>query len=306
MVSAVLIIGGLLLVAGFRQGTNQRYIVVFDKTVLGLYKGGMVQYLGVPVGLVDDIYVSSDGKAYVEMLINPKKVALHRGVEAKLEFYSFATGTMCVALSGGDPTAEILPVGSIIPTGQSQIETFSSQAADLMNSMNDITEKIQSGMKNMKEDQITEVVDQVKPFIDDARQFIADARNTLASVQADLHTTIENAQPGIKKFTEFADNAAKMTKTADDTLKDVRSKIEPVDLAKIQEQLLALTTQLQQTTKRLHDMAGSLPYTVDNIQHSLVQTTQQLNETMAAFRELAQTLNDNSLVRGKASPEEKP
>ena len=288
-----------MLVAGFRQGKSQRYLVIFDKTVLGLYKGGMVQYLGVPVGLVDDIYVNTDGKAYVEMLINPQKVTLHQGVEAKLEFYSFATGTMCVALSGGDPKAATLPPGSIIPTGQSQIETFSSQADELFQSLNDITAKLQSGMKGLKEDQITEIVDQIKPFIQDARDFIADARDTLNNVQADLHVTFNNAQPGIKKFTEFADNAGKLSKTADDTMKDLQKKIEPVDLAKIQDQLLSLTAQLQSTTKKLDDMASSLPYTVDNMQHTLAQTAQQLNETLGAFRELADTLKQNSLVSGK-------
>jgi len=303
LISAILIVGGLMLVAGYRQGNSQRYMVVFEKTVLGLYKGGMVQYLGVPVGVVDDIYVGNDGKAYIETLIDPDKVTLRHGVEAKLEFYSFATGTMCVALSGGDPTGEILPPGAIIPTGQSQLESVSSQAADLMASLNKIAEEIQVGMTGMEEGQLTEVVDQIKPFIDDARAFIEDARGTLKTVEEQLTTTIEDVKPEIKKFGDLADSAKELSKTANDTLGDMRAKIEPLDLAKLQTELLSLADQIKHTTKRLDGMSGTIPHTMDNLQYALVDTTRKLNETLDAFRELAETLNENPYVRG-ASPSE--
>jgi len=68
-----MIIGALLLVSGYRQGNSQGYKIIFDKTVLGLYKGGMVQYLGVPVGVVDDIFVGDDGQAHIDALIDPRQ-----------------------------------------------------------------------------------------------------------------------------------------------------------------------------------------------------------------------------------------
>ena len=197
--------------------------------MLGLYKGGMVQYLGVPVGLVDDIYVGSDGKAYVELLIDPKKVTLHQGVEATLEFYSFATGTMCVALKGGEPAAELLPPDSIIPTGSSLIDSFSSQATELMATFNKIAEKIDAGLKDMPEGKITEIVAQIKPYIDNARAFISDARDTLKTVQDDLHGVVEDAKPGIRNSANWPTlrrswaserHARRLAKSARSTLKD--------------------------------------------------------------------------------------
>lgn len=293
-----------MLVSGMRQGGKLPYIIVFDKTVLGLYKGGMVQYLGVPVGIVDDIYVGNEGKAYVELLIDPKKVTLHKGVEASLEFYSLATGTMCVALKGGEPSAGPLPPGSTIPTGSSLMDSFSTQASELMSTFNKVAEKIDAGLKDMPEGKITEVVDQIKPFIDDARAFIDDARDTLKTVQDDLHGTLEDARPGIKKFSELADNATKLSKTANDTLGDLRKKIEPVELDTLQTKLLELTDRLQETAKKIDGMAASVPNTVDNVQHALIETTQKLNETLDAFRQLAETLNQNPYVRGAAAPKE--
>lgn len=301
---ATLIAGGLLLVAGFRQGNKLPYEIVFDRSVLGLYKGGLVQFLGVPVGIVDNIYVGDNGKAYVRILIEPKKVTLRQGVEATLEYYSFATGTMCVALQNGDPEGPPLPAGSTIKTGESLIESFSGQAGELMNTINEIAKKLDDGLKDMPEGKITEIVDQIKPFIDDARAFITDARDTLKTVQEDLHGVVEDARPGIKKFSELADNATKLSDTANHTLDDLRAKIEPVDLEKLQTKLTALMDQLEETTKRINGMTSSIPHTVDNVQHALYETTQKLNETMESFRQLAETLNQNPYVRGTAPPRE--
>lgn len=303
VISAAIIIGGLLIIGGYRQGENLRYYIIFDKTVLGLYRGGLVQYLGVPVGTVDNIYVGDDGKAYVEILIDPSKVTLRRGVEATLEYYSFATGTMCVALYGGEPGNDELPPGSTIPTGPSIFESFSGQASDLMETLTKIAEKINTSMEGMEEGELTSIVDEIKPFIDETRQFIQDARDTLKTVETDLHSTIEEARPGIKKFTELAENAAELSKTANDTLKDVRAKIEPLDLEKLQSEMLSISTQLKETAKRLEETAGTVPYTVDNVQHALVETLGKLNEAAESFQELADVLKQNSYIRGTAPRE---
>ncbi|MCC6153193.1 MAG: MCE family protein [Candidatus Hydrogenedentes bacterium] len=304
LLSAALIIGGLMIIAGYRQGERYDYTVVFEKTVLGLYKGGMVQFMGVPVGTVENIYVSHDGKANVDLVIDPTKVILHRGVEASLEYYSFATGTMCVALKGGDPAGEELPPGSIIPTGSSLIDSFSNEASDLMATFNRIAEKIDEGLQDMPEGELTKIVQEIKPFIEESKAFIADARDTLKTVQDDLHGAIEDARPGIKKLGDVADSAMKLSKTADETMTDLRKKIEPVDLQKIQNKLLALGGQLEATTKKIDGMTTSVPHTMDNVQYALVETTRNLNEAIESFRQLAETLNQNPYVRGTAKPEE--
>ncbi len=304
LLSAALIIGGLLVIAGYRQGERYNYTVVFEKTVLGLYKGGMVQFMGVPVGTVENIYVSTDGKANVDLVIDPTKVILHKGVEASLEYYSFATGTMCVALKGGDPTAEELPPGAIIPTGSSLIDSFSSEASDLMATFNRIAEKIDDGLQDMPEGELTKIVQEIKPFIEESKAFIADARDTLKTVQGDLHGAIEDARPGIKKLGDVADSAMKLSKTADETLNDLRTKIEPLDLQKLQDKLLALGDQLEATTKKIDGMTATVPSTMGNVEYALVQTSRNLNEAIESFRQLAETLNQNPYVRGTAQPEE--
>ena len=304
LLSAALIFGGLMIIAGYRQGERYNYLVVFDKTVLGLYKGGMVQFMGVPVGTVEDIYVSRDGKANVDLVIDPTKVILHKGVEASLEYYSFATGTMCVALKGGDPTAEELPPGSIIPTGSSLIDSFSSEASDLMATFNRIAEKIDEGLQDMPEGELAKIVQEIKPFIEESKAFIADARDTLKTVQGDLHGAIEDARPGIKKLGDVADSAMKLSKTADETLSDLRTKIEPLDLEKVQTKIIALSDQLEQVTKKINDASASVPYTVENVSRAMMETTQKLNEALESFRQLAETLNQNPYVRGTAQPEE--
>jgi phospholipid/cholesterol/gamma-HCH transport system substrate-binding protein len=304
--SAAVIVGGLLYVAGYRQGEKLRYQIVFEKSVLGLYVGGIVQYLGVQVGVVDDIYVGDDGKAYVDILIDPKKITLREGVEASLEYYSFATATMCVALINNNPEANPLPQGALIPTGPSQLESFSSQAAELMQSFNNIADKINTGLEGMEQGQLKEIVDEIKPFIEDARGFISEARDTLATVKDDLHGAIEDVKPGIQKFNELAEAGTKLANTADETLKNLRAKVDPLDVGKVQDELLALSQRLQDTTKALENTAESLTYGTDNMQHGLMQTLQTLNETLEAVRDLATYLQDDpsALLRGKGAAKE--
>jgi phospholipid/cholesterol/gamma-HCH transport system substrate-binding protein len=304
LLSAALIIGGLLIIAGYRQGERYDYVVIFDKSILGLYKGGTVQYMGVPVGTVDDIYVNREGKANVDLVIDPTKVILHKGVEASLEYYSFATGTMCIALKGGDPDAEELPPGSIIPTGSSLIDSVSNQASDLMETFKRIAEKIDEGLEDMPEGELTRIVQEIKPFIEESKAFVADARETLKSVQGDIHGVVEDARPGIKKLTTLADNANKLSNTANETLVDLRAKIDQVELDKIQTQIVDLTGNLKETTVRINGMTESFPYTVENVSRALMETLTKLNETLESVRQLAETLDDNPYVRGGAAREE--
>jgi len=88
------------------------YWVEFEESILGLNEGGLVEYLGVPVGRVREIYVTDQKKAHVRFVIDPEKVTLQEGVQAELVIYSLAAGTMAISLRGGDPNNPVIPPNS--------------------------------------------------------------------------------------------------------------------------------------------------------------------------------------------------
>jgi len=75
---------GAILISGLNTENGVRYWVEFDESVFGLYEGGMVQYMGVPVGKVENIRVTPNRRAHVDVVVNPDKVTLNDGVEAQL------------------------------------------------------------------------------------------------------------------------------------------------------------------------------------------------------------------------------
>ncbi len=297
----------MVYILGFRTGHEQRFVIVFERSVLGLNKGGLVQYLGVPVGKVDDIFVTDDGKARVEVLIDPKKVQLHNKVDATLEFFSFATGTMCVALSNNNPTDGLLPEGAAIPATQSLVENFSSQSADMITAMRETIEKFNTALDGLGSGELTDTVRQVKSFISETEGFVEDARETLTVLTDDVHGSVDDVKGTITKFNELAESTKGLVDTANAALADVHEKIKPIDFAKteqtVREEFVALSKRLQSTSEQFEKTAASLSFDSGNVQHTLLDTMRTLNETLEALRDVAVHLQDDpsALVWGKGN-----
>jgi phospholipid/cholesterol/gamma-HCH transport system substrate-binding protein len=310
LINATVILAGLLLVAGYRRGNEMTYMVVFDKSVLGLYTGGLVQYLGVPVGTVDNIYVSNDGKAHVEILVDPEKVTLREGVEASLEYYSFATGTMCIALAGGNPNGKELPEGSIIPVGSSFMESVSSQLAETMPRVTELLDEFAAALEGMEVGAIGDIINNVRDMSDQGKEFLNSANETMNDLRDDVEDGLADFRETAKKMNDLADSAKKLADKANETLESVHAKLEPMDLAAIEAQwrgeFRSLSDRIQETTKTFEETATSLTYGTDNMQHGLLETMQKLNEALDAFRDLAEYLqkDPSALIRGPAREKE--
>lgn len=310
LICSTIIVAGLLLVAGYRSGNEISYVVVFDKSVLGLYTGGLVQYLGVPVGTVDNIYVSNDGKAHVEILVDPAKVTLRQGVEASLEFYSFATGTMCIALSGGDPNGKELPEGSIIPVGSSFMESVSSQLAEAMPRITELLDEFAAALEGMEEGAIGNIINNVRDMTDQGKTFLDSANEMVAELRDDVEGGLADFRETAKKVNDLVDSAKKLADKANETLESVNAKLEPMDFTAIEaqwrEEFGSLSNRIQETTKTFEETAKSLTYGTDNMQHGLLETMQKLNEALDAFRDLAEYLqkDPSALIRGPARQKE--
>lgn len=99
----------VVVLRGYYDDKGVTYAIEFEESISGLYEGGIVTYLGVPVGKVRDIFVTEANKPHVNIVIDPLKVQLFEGVEAQLVIYSFAAGTMAISLEGGHPISGNLP-----------------------------------------------------------------------------------------------------------------------------------------------------------------------------------------------------
>ncbi|GMW02913.1 MAG: hypothetical protein AMXMBFR84_40490 [Candidatus Hydrogenedentota bacterium] len=290
----------MAVIQGYRTVNYNEYTVYFQDSVLGLGVDGLVQYLGVPVGKVSDIYVDpKTNNAQVTLLIDPRKVELKEGVTGKLEIYSLATGAMCVGLYGGDPNGRPLQPGAVIPTETSVITSISNQIGPIVKSLQDIIDQVKSGMVGLEEGELAVMLEDVHAFVKQGSELVAEIETTVSEVKGSLTKSTDS-------FNELAKSTQEMVETTNLAIADVRKKIDTLELneveAKWREPYEKLAEQLSKTTENLDKSMQTIVYGTDNVEHTLIESIRVFNETLLAVRELADYLKNDpsSVLRGRA------
>jgi phospholipid/cholesterol/gamma-HCH transport system substrate-binding protein len=302
LICTALIAAGILYLAGFRHVKQVPYWIELDESVLGLGAGGLVEYQGVPVGKVADIYVTDRYAAHVDILLSQNKIgALREGMTAKLVLYSLATGTMCISLYGGDPSARILPAGSQIPTRQSLVKAYGTKLESLLEGLSKVAGSIETGLEGMESGDLTRVIHEAEDLVTNGRKLLTTADDTLAGMR-------EDTKGGLEDFRRAAAELRKLAENADQLVTELREKVEPLQLAETEQQV---RTEFSELLKRVETAADSFDTTSraivhesDNIEYNLRETLRTLNDSLNAVRELAVYLRDDpaALVRGRGKP----
>jgi ABC-type transporter Mla subunit MlaD len=304
VICVLLIAGGLLLISGLRYEEKTPYWVEFDESVLGLGNDGLVQYMGVPVGKVSNIYVTPTNKAHCDLQILNKKVVLHEGVKAQLVIYSLATGTMCISLEGGDPSLPPLPSNSEIQSKASLVKSISSQIQGLLDKTNGILDTFRKITVGMEEGDLALLLDDVDGLILRGQEFLDKLNNTVGDLKGD-------AKAGINEVHELTKEIKKLVQDTDDAVKTVTTKIEKVDVATIGDSANQTMKDISDLSKRLQNTADSVDavskralHEADNVEFNLRESLKTLNGSLEAVRDLVQYLQQDpsALIRGKGKP----
>ena len=309
IVCLALIVGGSLLIKGMYHDPGEEYWLEFNESILGLYEGGLVEYLGVPVGKVRNIRVTDSQKALVDILINPEKVTLRKGVEGQLVLYSLAAGTMAISLSGGEPDGPVLPGMSRIPTKTSTIEAVSSQITDIMAQLNDIAGKINNRLDAVPEEDIREVVEQVKNLLkkgegvmDEGAKLATETTETVKALRGDAQRVVDALEARSADLQSLAKEMESLVRTANE-------KVGAVDVentqARVQEALDSVTSlaaSVETSMKQLDTVTKDVLHETDNVEHSLRTTMKELRDAFDSLRLLMDQLkaDPSQLVRGKS------
>ena len=304
VICALLIAGGLTLISGFQYEEKIPYWVEFDESVLGLGADGLVAYMGLPVGKVSNMYVTSDNKAHCELQILTNKVKLYQGVTAQLVLYSFATGTMCVSLEGGARDGFPLPAGSQIPTRPSLVKSLSSQVESLLDNANKILDTFKTITVGMEEGDLALLLDDVDGLILRGQEFLDKVNTTVGDLKGE-------AQAGLDEFHDLAKDVKKLVKDTDDAVKTVTKKLDGLEVAELGENASQTLKDISALSKRLQDTAGAVDavsrralHEADNVEFNLRESLRTLNASLEAVRELVQYLQQDpsALIRGKGKP----
>lgn len=310
--TAAVAAAGIWFINYWNKTAEVPYSVEFDESVLGLSAGSPVVFLGVPVGIVDDIYVvagqNGDGQetflSHVDILINPEKVVLHEGVTAKLAIYSFATGSLVVFLQGGDKDAPELAPHSRIPVQKSLFESVSSRIEDLLENLNSLIATANAILEKVPPEKVEAIVNDAAGSMEELKQLLGTARDTVDELRTD-------AVGGVKDLRDLVTQVRQFTEETEKVVTAVGDKIEPLDLASTQAKINTLldnvndlSERLKSVTDRLGSATESVSYEAGNIEYNLREGLRTLTQTLESIRDLIQYLKDNpsALIRGKGTP----
>jgi ABC-type transporter Mla subunit MlaD len=184
--------GTLTYTSGLYKEEGVDYYIEFNESVLGVLEGGVVEYLGVPVGKVTDITVTQNNRARVSVSIDPYKILLRDGVEAQIVIYSIAAGTMAISLSGGDKGNN-----KVVPREL----TLASEGPDDSSYLRNVAEKLLEGFEEYDQDKNSwltlEEVRKAVPYVSpeefselDSEPAPALPRNSQIPTKASIFTTV--------------------------------------------------------------------------------------------------------------------
>lgn len=308
-----LMTAAIVIIAGLYEDQGDRYWIEFDETVLGLYEGGLVEYLGVPVGKVVTFWVTEDNLAHVDIVIDPEKVTLHEGVEAQLVIYSLATGTMAISLHGGLQTVPRLLPDSQIPAKTSIIGSLSAKATDVTENLASIIEKVNNMLGEIEEGDVDALVmrvmgvlDEGQGFLDEGKTFVNEATHTLTDIRGKANEVIEN-------FTAISADAKELTKKVDKLVTVATVKIEEFEVPELQGQLTKVldniaevSGRIDHTLKQFDALSASTLHEVNNVEYSLRKSLEEISDAFDSVRQLSDQLkkDPSSIIRGKSTTKE--
>lgn len=290
------------------QDAGENYWLEFEESILGLYEGGMVEYQGVPVGRVNNIFVTPRQKPHVEVTIDPRKVQLRRGVEGRLVIFSIAAGTMAISLSGGDPKAPVLPPGSQIPTRRSTIEAISKQLTDVMERVTGILDDVESKLAAIRTEDLQEILSKVKDILNRGDELAAQGSTFMDETTGAVRDAREEIRRVSAMLADRNEDLKRVMKSLQDLLDTSRGKVADVDVQGLQERLKRTLDDISALSRRAAEMLDQAGGAAENVtrkagdvEYSLRQTMSELRDTFTELRLLVEELRrePSQVVRGK-------
>jgi len=306
-------VAGTLVITGLYQKPGLTYRLEFNESVLGLYEGGMVEYMGVPVGKIREIFVTPTQRAHVEIMIDPDKVVLHEGTEAKLVIYSIAAGTMAVSLSGGERDGPLLREFSHIPTKLSTIETFSSQLTNILDDISTIGKSIREQLDALDETAVSDIVHNVRDlvkrgesFVDHTDALVVDAKDALQDIRKHSDSLMGHVDVHSKNLERLTSKIETLVDTYTKRGQELNVDMLQTQVNSLIDEIKRMVQQMDTTMANMDVVAADIVHQTGNVEYSLRGTMTDLRDALDSIRGLVTQLKEDpsAIIRGRGKTRE--
>lgn len=193
----LLCLGSLLWLGKFGGERDvARFDIVFAESVIGLSKGSLVSYNGVPVGEVESLAVDPTDLAQVRVRVRINGRDLVRtDTEATLGFAA-VTGVADIRLAGGSLDSPRLydpHTIAVLMASPSVLANLAASGKDIMSSVNEVAARL---AELLSDDNVAHVrsvlehVDELAGSLAAERQTLAEAIRALAQASGQLHDAL--------------------------------------------------------------------------------------------------------------------
>lgn len=243
------------------------YVMYFNGSVRGLMVGSPVEYLGIPVGKVENIDMKMDPQSQtlripVMVSIQPQRfdeslakedaqaamqTLVAKGLRAKLEIANLLTGQKLVTLSmeKSPPPATIKTTQfySEFPTVGSSLDDLPGMASEIMASLQETLDGIKKLVNSGKLDK---TVDNLNAVLNEAEQAIKAAKTLLETVDKQtLPTVTQELSKTLQKLQGSLSHLDRLTAQNSPTQYQLQEMLEEVTAASRSVRTLAETLQRQ-------------------------------------------------------------
>jgi len=270
LVAGAILIGGLLWIAGSRIFRKvDTYTVLFTDSVSGLAPSANVEYQGVVVGRVRDVYLTSDLPAQVAVTVDVTPGTPVRTDTVAALLGSFVTGIKYIQFQGG--SGDLLQPGGTIRGDVSSIEQFRNQ-------LSDIADRASKIMHTLDEHVFT---DENSAKV---TQFVSDLQNVASTLNHTM-TTFQSEDTGKQAATlvrDLSQTAEKVNRLVDDVYGRRESIFGGLEqtLRHLDETVTAMHELVKTTQTQISGTGGSLGSLVGDLN----ATTNRLQETIDVIR----------------------
>jgi phospholipid/cholesterol/gamma-HCH transport system substrate-binding protein len=306
-ISFFVLAAAILWLAGsqfFRPVDN--YQIVFSQSVSGLLPGAAVEYLGVTVGKVETVHLTSDTppRAAVYVALEPG-TPIRKNTTAHL-IGSLVTGIRFIELTGGSAEAPPMPIGGTIEVTSGEFEQFRDQASE-------IADRLLSTLTRIEQDLLNE---QNRAAFSTFLRNASHLSETLSTSLDDVSTPATRAS--LKAMVDNLAQAAAGIKSATDAINDIREDVYNEGRATLVQmrQTAAALAKLSGETRSVVQHTGELAKHADQLilrfdgmvsdnDKEMHQLLVNLNDTSRHLKETMSTLKDDpsEIVWGKNLPE---
>lgn len=296
--SALLVLLALITRQKFLQKQDYYYIAYENVSVGGLEVGSPVKYLGIKVGVVDDISIDPENVNRVIV-----KVALKEGTPIKADAEALIaaigiTGLKTIEIRGGTNEAPLLKPGEYIPAGTSITEEITGRAEVISEKLEQVINNLQVFTRPENLNKITQFAEKSSHTFEQIDQLVTENRQQLRltllqtqRVTARLDTTMELLQ-------ETASDIHRIV--GSDTLGQILANTRAVSLKLKEADLVALIGQLREVAERTNRLLILMDHGIERGGVDWVESMRKLKIASGYLEEFSRILQEDPsvLIRG--------